>query len=102
MQPDDRLPWIGEMERVEAADSNVPAVVIAEHAAALEEYCAALMAIAKEVNADRVPSAEQLSLAQSAKLRLENAKTLVEICIEAPEIAATWIERRRGLGASTH
>jgi hypothetical protein len=53
-----------------------------EHAQALDEYCASLASIAHALDSSMAPSPEQLERAQSARLRLENARTLLRLSID--------------------
>jgi hypothetical protein len=54
-----------------------------EHWAALEGYCATLESIAKTLGQGQEPTPEQLERAQAAKLRLENARTLLQMSVDA-------------------
>ena len=52
-----------------------------EHAAALEDYCATLASIEHALVECVVPTPEQMEQAQAAKVRLENARTLLQLSI---------------------
>jgi len=52
-----------------------------EHAAALEDYCSTLESIEHALDDCVPPTAEQLERAQTAKLRLENARTLLQLSV---------------------
>ena len=62
--------------------SKLSDVARQEHALALEEYCASLASIAHALDTSVAPSPEQLERAQSARLRLENARTLLRLSID--------------------
>lgn len=80
------------------SESKLRELVAREHAEALEAYCAALRNIADALDRNVEPSATQLERAQEAKLRLENARTLLQLSAAAPadvtEISAA--RQRRG------
>ena len=76
----------------DAIETKLPTMVT-EYGAALKEFRAMVQNIANELNESRVPSLEQIARAQAAKLRLENALTLLEIWIERPELRATFAAR---------
>jgi hypothetical protein len=61
-----------------------------EHAVALEEYCASLVGIANALARSVPPRPEQLERTQAASLRLESARTLIQLSMElmTGEIAA--------------
>jgi hypothetical protein len=80
----------------QTAERRLPDVVTREHSAALKEYCALLQDIANELRQRRMPSLEQVERAQAAKLRLENARTFMEICADRPELGRTFAARRHG------
>jgi hypothetical protein len=62
--------------------SKLSDVARQEHALALDEYCAALAGIAHALDRSEAPSPEQLERAQTARLRLENARTLLRLSID--------------------
>jgi hypothetical protein len=67
-----------------------------EHAAALEDYCATLESIEHALDECVAPTPEQLERAQTAKLRLENARTLLQLSVNiAIDGIATARQRRR-------
>jgi hypothetical protein len=66
-----------------------------EHSAALEGYCAALASISKTLHGGLEPTSEQLELAQAAKLRLENARTLLQLSVDLAASGAVQEPRRR-------
>ena len=70
-----------------------------EHAAALADYCATLTSIAHALDECMPPTPEQLERAQAAKLRLENARTLLQLSVDVAvdDIAAARHRRRRRL-----
>jgi hypothetical protein len=66
-----------------------------EHSAAVEDYCAKLASIAKTLGDGLAPTPEQLELAQAAKLRLENARTLLQMSVDAAGTGSPERRRRR-------
>jgi hypothetical protein len=67
-----------------------------EHAAALEDYCATLASIEHSLDECVAPTPEQLERAQAAKLRLENARTLLQLSVNvAIDGIAVARQRRR-------
>jgi hypothetical protein len=70
-----------------------------EHAAALEDYCASLASIEHALDDCVSPTPEQLERAQAAKLRLENARTLLQLSISVAidGIAVAHLRRRERL-----
>jgi hypothetical protein len=62
--------------------SKLSDVARQEHALALEEYCASLARIAEALEASVPPSPEELERAQTARLRLDNARTLLRLSID--------------------
>jgi Sec-independent protein translocase protein TatA len=77
----------------EALETKLP-TIITEYGAALKEFRAMVLNIANELNQSRVPSLEQIERAQAAKLRLENALTLLEMWTERPDLRATLAARK--------
>ncbi len=65
-----------------------------EHAAALEEYCTTMANIARALGDNAAPTAEQLEHAQIAKLRRENARTLLQLSVDAA-VSRISVERYR-------
>ena len=65
-----------------------------EHAAALEQYCTTMASIARALGDSQPPSPEQLEQAQTAKLRLENARTLLQLSVDAA-VSRISVERFR-------
>ena len=76
----------------EALETKLPTIVT-EYEAALKEFRAMVLNIANELHGSRVPSLELIERAQAAKLRLENALTLLEIWTERPDLRATFAAR---------
>jgi hypothetical protein len=66
-----------------------------EHSAALEEYCATLASISKTLGRGMEPTPEQVEMAQAAKLRLENARTLLQMSVDLAVGAAPEGRRRQ-------
>ena len=66
-----------------------------EHSAALEDYCETLTSIAKTLGRGMEPTPEQVEMAQAAKLRLENARTLLQMSVDLTIGAAPAGRRRR-------
>ena len=62
--------------------SKLSDVARQEHALALDEYCASLASIANALDNSLAPSPEQLERAQAARLRLDNARTLLRLSID--------------------
>ena len=52
-----------------------------ELASAFKEFCSVLSEIATEAERGEVVSPEQVERAEEAKLRLENARTFLELCV---------------------
>jgi hypothetical protein len=77
--------------------SNLRDVAKREHALALEKYCATMADIAKALGESTTPTAEQVEEAQTAKLRLENARTLLQLSVDATvtRISVEHYRRRR-------
>jgi hypothetical protein len=65
-----------------------------EHAAALEEYCTTMADIARALGENAAPTAELLEHAQTAKLRLENARTLLQLSVDAA-VSGNSVQRYR-------
>ena len=70
-----------------------------EHAAALEDYCDSLASIEHALDDFVSPTPEQLERAQAAKLRLDNARTLLQLSISVAidGIALAHLRRRERL-----
>jgi hypothetical protein len=72
-----------------------------EHASALEEYCATMANIARALGESLEPSPDQLEQAQTAKLRLENARTLLQLSVDAA-VSRISVERYRRRDSHIH
>jgi hypothetical protein len=81
------------------SETRLRELVAREHAEALEAYCATLRSIADALDRDLEPSSRQLEQAQEAKLRLENARTLLQLSAgvraDVTEISAARLRRAR-------
>jgi hypothetical protein len=72
----------------DAFETNLPVIATAEHTAALKEYRETLQDISNELRRSRIPSLEQVERVRAARLRLENARTFLEMCIHRPALGA--------------
>jgi hypothetical protein len=72
-----------------------------EHAAALEAYCTTMAGIARALGESVAPTPEQLEQAQTAKLRLENARTLLQMSVDAA-VSRISVERYRRRNSRVH
>jgi hypothetical protein len=62
-------------------DERLSRQITDELASAFKEFCTALSEIADEARRGEVVSAEQVERAEEAKLRIENARTFLELCV---------------------
>ena len=72
-----------------------------EHAAALEAYCTTMGGIARALGESLPPTPQQLEQAQTAKLRLENARTLLQMSVDAA-VSRISVERYRRRNSCVH
>ena len=73
------------------SESKLRELAVREHTEAVQEYCATLASIANALDLDLEPSPKQLERAQEAKLRLDNARTFLQLgadVLEVTEISA--------------
>ncbi len=73
------------------SEAKLRELAVREHTEAVQEYCATLASIANALDLDLEPSPKQLERAQEAKLRLDNARTFLQLgadVLEVTEISA--------------
>jgi hypothetical protein len=61
------------------SESKLQEIAVREHTEAVEEYCATLASIAQALDLELEPSPRQLERAREAKLRLDNARTFLQL-----------------------
>jgi hypothetical protein len=79
------------------SESKLREIAIREHTEAVQEYCATLASIANALDLDLEPSPKQLERAQEAKLRLDNARTFLQLSagVRAEVTEISTVRRRR-------
>ena len=68
------------------SESKLRELAVREHTEAVQEYCATLASIANALDLDLEPSPKQLERAQEAKLRLDNARTFLQLGADVLEV----------------
>ena len=76
------------------SESKLRELAVREHTEAVQEYCATLASIANALDLDLEPSPKQLERAQEAKLRLDNARTFLQLGADVLEVTEISAARR--------
>ena len=78
------------------SESKLREIAVREHTEAVQAYCATLASIANALDLDLEPSPKQLERAREAKLRLDNARTFLQLsACEPAEVTGISTARRR-------